>query len=57
MTFPAPTRPNSVSPADVGPENAGLDTSYLANLLQRDANASDVIDQAHRPVARRRQRR
>jgi hypothetical protein len=25
--------------------NAGLDTSYLANLLQRDANPSDVIDQ------------
>jgi hypothetical protein len=24
----------------------GLDTGYLANLLQRDANPSDVIDQA-----------
>jgi hypothetical protein len=33
-------------PADVGAGNAGLDTSYLANLLQRDANPSDVIDQA-----------
>ncbi len=33
-------------PADVAAGNAGLDTSYLANLLQRDANPSDVIDQA-----------
>ena len=33
-------------PADVNAEDAGLDTSYLANLLQRDANPSDVIDQA-----------
>jgi hypothetical protein len=32
--------------ADVGVEDAGLDTGYLANLLQRDANPSDVIDQA-----------
>ena len=46
MTFPAPMRPNSRQPADVAAGNAGLDTSYLANLLQRDANPSDVIDQA-----------
>jgi hypothetical protein len=25
---------------------AGLDPGYVANLLQRDANASDVVDQA-----------
>ena len=33
-------------PAEVGFEDAGLDTGYLANLIQRDANPSDVIDQA-----------
>ena len=32
--------------ADVSVEDAGLDTGYVANLLQRDANPSDVIDQA-----------
>jgi hypothetical protein len=32
--------------AEVGVEDAGLDTGYLANLIQRDANPSDVIDQA-----------
>jgi hypothetical protein len=32
--------------ADVSVEDAGLDTGYLANLVQRDANPSDVIDQA-----------
>jgi hypothetical protein len=33
-------------PADVSVEDAGLDPGYVANLLQRDANPSDVIDQA-----------
>ena len=33
-------------PADVSVEDAGLDPRYVANLLQRDANPSDVIDQA-----------
>ena len=33
-------------PADVSVEHAGLDPESVANLLQRDANPSDVIDQA-----------
>ena len=33
-------------PADVSVEDAGLDPRYVANLIQRDANPSDVIDQA-----------
>jgi hypothetical protein len=33
-------------PADVSVEDAGLDTRYVANLSQRDANPADVIDQA-----------
>jgi hypothetical protein len=33
-------------PADVSVEDAGLDIGYVANLVQRDANPSDVIDQA-----------
>ena len=33
-------------PADITVEDAGLDTGSLANLLQRDANPADVIDQA-----------
>ena len=33
-------------PADVSVEDAGLDPGYVANLLQRDANPPDVIDQA-----------
>jgi hypothetical protein len=33
-------------PADVSVEDAGLDPGYVANLLQRDASPSDVIDQA-----------
>ena len=33
-------------PADVSVEDAGLDPDYVANLVQRDANPSDVIDQA-----------
>jgi hypothetical protein len=33
-------------PVDVSTEDAGLYPEHLANLLQRDANRSDVIDQA-----------
>jgi hypothetical protein len=32
--------------AEVRAEDAGLDPDYVANLVQRDANPSDVIDQA-----------
>ena len=33
-------------PADVSIEDAGLDPRHAANLIQRDANPADVIDQA-----------
>ena len=33
-------------PADASVEDAGLDTEQVADLLQRDANPSDAIDQA-----------
>jgi hypothetical protein len=33
-------------PVDVSAEDAGLDAREVANLLQRDANPADVIDQA-----------
>ena len=33
-------------PADISVEDAGLDRGYVTNLLERDANPSDVIDQA-----------
>jgi hypothetical protein len=33
-------------PVDVSAEDAGLDPELLADVLQRDANPSDVIDQA-----------
>jgi hypothetical protein len=33
-------------PADASLEDAGLDTERVAYRLQRDANPSDVIDQA-----------
>jgi hypothetical protein len=33
-------------PADVSVEGAGLDPESVADLRQRDANPSDVIDQA-----------
>jgi hypothetical protein len=33
-------------PADVSVEDAGLDSEFVADLLQCDANPSDVIDQA-----------
>ena len=35
-----------LQPADVSVEDAGLDTRYVANLIKRDANPADVIDQA-----------
>jgi hypothetical protein len=33
-------------PADASVEDAGLDTEQIADLLQRDANPFDAIDQA-----------
>jgi hypothetical protein len=33
-------------PANVDPEDAGLDVDRVTDLLQRDANPSDVVDQA-----------
>ena len=33
-------------PAAPSAEDAGLDPRYVADLLQRDANPADVIDQA-----------
>ena len=33
-------------PADASVEDPGLDTEQVADLLQRDANPSDAIDQA-----------
>lgn len=33
-------------PLDDSAEDAGLDPEHVANLRQRDANPSDVIDQA-----------
>lgn len=33
-------------PVDDSAEDAGLDPDHVANVLQRDANPSDVIDQA-----------
>jgi hypothetical protein len=37
-------------PADVSVEDAGLDPRHAANLIQRDANPADVIDQAIVPI-------
>lgn len=33
-------------PVDDGAEDAGLDPEHVANVLQREANPPDVIDQA-----------
>ena len=33
-------------PAAPSAEDAGIDLRFVANLLQRDANPADVIDQA-----------
>jgi hypothetical protein len=43
---PAADAAEQRQPADVSAEDAGLDPREVANLLQRDANPSDVIDQA-----------
>ncbi len=45
MTFPSPTRQNNASPPTTTPRTLAS-TREVANLLQRDANPSDVIDQA-----------
>ena len=44
--IPAADAVEQQQPADVSVEDAGLDPAYVADLLQRDANPSDVIDQA-----------
>jgi hypothetical protein len=43
---PAADAVEQQQPVDVSVEDAGLDPGYVTNLLQRDANPSDVIDQA-----------
>jgi hypothetical protein len=43
---PAADAAEQRQPADISVEDAGLDTRYVANLLQRDANPADVIEQA-----------
>ena len=43
---PAADAAEQHQPADDSAEDAGLDPREVANLLQRDANPSDVIDQA-----------
>ena len=43
---PAADAAEQHQPADDSAEDAGLDHREVANLLQRDANPSDVIDQA-----------
>ena len=43
---PAADAAEQLPPADDSVEDAGLDTRYVANLSQRDANPADVIDQA-----------
>ena len=44
--IPAADAAEQHQPADDSAEDAGLDPRGVANLLQRDANPSDVIDQA-----------
>ena len=46
MTFPPPTRQNNTSPPTTAPRTLASTPASVANLLQRDANPSDVIDQA-----------
>jgi hypothetical protein len=43
---PAADAAEQRQPVDVSAEDAGLDTRYVADLLRRDADPSDVIDQA-----------
>jgi hypothetical protein len=44
--IPRPDAVEQQQPADVGVEDAGLDPESVTDLLQRDANPPDVIDQA-----------
>jgi hypothetical protein len=43
---PAADAAEQRQPADISVEDAGLDPEQVADLLQRDANPSDVIEQA-----------
>jgi len=43
---PAADAAEQLQPVDDSAENAGLDLEGVADLPQRDANPSDVIDQA-----------
>lgn len=43
---PAADAAEQHQPADPSAEDVGLDPEHVADLLHRDANASDVIDQA-----------
>jgi len=43
---PAADAVEQQQPADVSVEDAGLEPGYVTNLVQRDANPCDVIDQA-----------
>jgi hypothetical protein len=43
---PAADAAEQRQPADASAEDTGLDPEHVANLLQQDANPSDVIDQA-----------
>ena len=43
---PAADAAGQRQPVDVRAEDAGLDPRCVADLLQRDANPSDLIDQA-----------
>jgi hypothetical protein len=44
--IPCPDAVEQQQLADVGVEDAGLDPESVTDLLRRDANPSDVIDQA-----------
>jgi hypothetical protein len=44
--FPGADGAEQRQPADNSAEDAGLDPRCVADLLQRDANPADVIDQA-----------
>jgi hypothetical protein len=46
MKFPVADAAEQQLSADVSVEIAGLDPAYVANLLQREANPSDMIEQA-----------
>ena len=43
---PAADAAEQQQPAAPSTEDAGIDLRFVANLLQRDANPADVIDQA-----------